>query len=147
MDEVSDVNRARREELLAELKKSINHHRRWQRLNFLISVFLMGAIVLASFAAPTLAALDADKQWVAVAALTTGVLVGWASMFNPGGRAEWHDRRKNALNWLRRRLFFEIGDSPTEQQIASISSEWSEFDRLHQREAAQMFILRPEIRE
>jgi hypothetical protein len=75
MDEFSDVNRARREELLAELKKSIDHHRRWQRLNFLISVFLMGAIVLASFAAPTLAALDADKQWVAVSALTTGLLV------------------------------------------------------------------------
>ena len=147
MDEFSGVNRARREELLVELTKSITHHRRWQRGNFLISVFLMGAIVLASFAAPTLAALDADKQWVAVAALTAGILVGWASMFNPGGRAEWHDRRKNALNWLRRRLVYEIRDPLTDEEIASISSEWSEFDRLHQREAAQMFILRPEIRE
>ena len=107
----------------------------------------MGAIVIASFAAPALAALDADKRWVAVAALTAGVLVGWASMFNPGGRAEWHDRRKNALNWLHRRLFYEVKDPPADEDIASISSDWSEFDRLHQREAAQMFILRPEIRE
>src|SRR5262245_45077648 len=126
MNEISDadINRARKDELLVELTKSINHHRRWKRVNFLISVVLMGAIVIASFCAPALAALDADKRWVAIAALTTGVLVGWASMFNPGGRAEWHDRRKNALNWLRRRMFYEMKEPLTVEDIASISAEW-----------------------
>ncbi len=141
--EETDITRKRKEELLNEFALSINHHRKWQRANHYASIFFMGASIASSFVAPFLGVIGADKMYVSVTALLPGLVVGLASAFNNGGRAEWNDKRKNGVNELRRRLLYEVPDPPSIEDIASISVDWAYLDRLNQKELARDFTFRP----
>jgi hypothetical protein len=129
--------------LQSELKESWERHRRWQRFNSMMAGGLMLTAIVSSVVVSVLAILNVEKVTIALAALVPGLVVAIASGFNPGGRADWHERRKNAMNELRRRLQYETSDPPTAEEMKKISEEWRLLEREYQTEKAG-FVIGPD---
>ncbi len=45
-------------------------------------------------------------------------------------KSNWHYRRKNGLKSLRRRLLYELPESPTTDNVAAISESFRQFEDL-----------------
>jgi hypothetical protein len=78
--------------------------------------------------------LNMPKSTVGAIALLPGLMALAASNLKFQERANWHCRKVDSLMSLRRRLLFEIPESPSVDNLASISSDWSEVDESAQTE-------------
>jgi hypothetical protein len=66
-----------------------------------------------------------NPQFIGGLALFPGVIAVVATTLNPQGRANWHYRKTDGLAALRRKLLFELPESPTAENVASVSQDWT----------------------
>lgn len=69
--------------------------------------------------------LSLNSKWIGGLALVPGVFAIVESTLNLQGKANWHYRKKYGLEKLRRRLLFEIPESPSADDVAAISISWA----------------------
>jgi hypothetical protein len=115
------------ETLRTELDDSIAHYQRLAKRNYRFALLLMMITLLSSAAAGVGGLfLGLDGKITGGLALLPGIIALMATTLNPQGRANWHYRKKDALNALRRRLLFELPEAPSADNVASIARDWTE---------------------
>jgi hypothetical protein len=120
----------RADSLQVELEKAIQHYRRRARTSYQTAVLLMVFTVGASAAAGLGGLLFGwPPKIVGGVALLPGILSLAATALKPQERANWYYQKKAALNTLRRRLEYGIGEAPSYEDIKTVSEDWSNLDR------------------
>jgi hypothetical protein len=119
----------RAQSLNDELDKAIRHYRRLARLNYHFMLFLVWVAILASAAIAIGGILfDASAKLLGVIALVPTIATLINSVYQPQARSNWHYKKRDRLNALRRRLQFELPMEPSADNIAAISNEWTKLD-------------------
>jgi hypothetical protein len=115
--------------LKSDLEKAINHYNVRARANYWMA-FLLMSITLGSSAIATLCGfLGANGKITGIFAALPGITALFAVTLKPAGRANWHYRKKDGLNALRRRLLFELPAEPTADNVAAISKSWTDLTK------------------
>jgi hypothetical protein len=120
---------SRIESLRSELETEIELCRRLARRNYRFALLLM-AITLASSGIAGIGGIffGLSAQTTGGIALLPGITALVATMLKPQGRANWHYRKESALNALRRRLLYQLPESPSPDNVAAIANAWSALD-------------------
>jgi hypothetical protein len=141
MPESSEI-KDRIKSLQDELKQAIEHYRRLARRNYGFALLLM-TLTLAASAVAGVGGLffGLSGQITGGLALLPGILALVATVLKPQDRANWHYRKKDDLNALRRRLTYELPESPSPDNVAAISSAWSDLDKGFNEEWEKNFAL------
>ena len=134
--------RKRIEGLRSELEKAIAHYNSRARAAYWCAHILM-IITLGSSALATLCGvfLDVSGKTTGAIAAIPGIAALIAVTMKPAGRANWHYRKKDALNELRRRLLYELPQFPTANNVAAISKSWTELTKKMNEEWERDFTL------
>jgi hypothetical protein len=128
MSVTTDVQ-SRIESLNAEFTNTVRHYQRLARLNYRFALVLMICTLGASGVAGIGGIFFGLKaEATGGIALLPGILALVATVLKPQGRANWHYRKKDALNALRRSLLYELPESPTAADVAKIASAWAALD-------------------
>jgi hypothetical protein len=119
--------RTRVDALTKELNDAIAHYNTRARTAYWCAQILM-IMTLGSSALATLCGvfLDAGGKITGGIAALPGITALIAVTMKPAGRANWHYRKKDGLNELRRRLLYELPESPTADNVAAISNSWTQ---------------------
>jgi hypothetical protein len=128
--------------LQGELMKAIDHYRWLAQSNYRFALLLM-TITIAASAAAGLGGIffGLNGQITGGIALLPGILALVATVLKPQDRANWHYRKKDSLNALRRRLIYELPDSPSSDNVAAISNDWATLDKQFNEEWEKNFAL------
>lgn len=120
---------SRIESLRGELETEIKLCRRLARRNYRFALLLM-TITLASSGIAGIGGIffGLSAKTTGGIALLPGITALVATMLKPQGRANWHYRKESALNALRRRLLYQLPESPSPDNVAAIANEWSALD-------------------
>lgn len=118
------------ESLRGELEKDRGREHCLTQLNYYFALLLMGVTLVESFVAGLRGIFfglsGQITGGIAVLPSITGLAV---SAIDWPGRANWHYRKKDELDALRRRLQFELPVAPSADNIAAISADRSKLDR------------------
>ncbi len=128
--------------LQQELNSAIEHYRRLAVSNYRFALALMIVTLIAS----ALAGLGGiffgfGAKLTGGIALLPGITALIGSVLKPQGRANWHYKKKDALNALRRRLLYELPESPSPDNVAAISNDWASLDKQMNEEWERNYIL------
>lgn len=130
---------SRREMLAADLSKMISHYQSLGKSNYFtaycISLISVGASLIAGIGGLSL---KSPLLFAFVAFIPAAVAIIAAS-FKLQDRANWHYRKKDALNGLRNSLLFELPDPPTCESIAIISRQLTDLNVTMSRDWEQSF--------
>jgi hypothetical protein len=108
------------------LDKEIKRKNRHARGMYFLAHTMMVITVGASAAASLCGFLGVDSKITGGVAAIPAITVIIAMTFKPEQRANWHYRKRDALAQLKRRLIYELPDSPTADNVAAISKALSE---------------------
>jgi hypothetical protein len=128
--------------LNGELTNAIEHYRRLAQWNYRLALMLMTVTLCASAIAGIGGIFFGLTGQVAGGiALLPGILALGTTVLKPQGRANWHYRKKDSLNALRRRLAYEMPEPPSPDDISAISSSWTELNAKMNEEWERNFTL------
>jgi hypothetical protein len=121
----------RSSELNSQLEAESQHYTRIARTNYYLAQTLAWASSGFGLAAAVLGLIPWDRiaKWeVGLLAAISAALVTVSRQLGLQQKANWHYRKVDSLNSLRRRLQFELPVSPSADNIAAISRAWSALD-------------------
>lgn len=117
------------ERLYSELSNAVYHYRRLARRSYYFAVFLaLLALVASGAAAVTGIVLKTPSEIVGLMALVPGAVAAFAAIMQPQGRANWHYRKKDRLNALRRRLIYGSPSAASSSTIAQVALAWEQIN-------------------
>ena len=123
------------EHLRAALKTADNrenmHAHRDHWLAVLLMMLMLGASAIAGAGGLFF---GLDSRYTGGIALIPGIVSVIAAGFKFDARANFHRRKRHALNALMRRLMYELPEQPTAKDVGEVSSEWSTIDAVFQQE-------------
>lgn len=127
----SDEVRERISDLTDELNSGIKYDHLRDIANHWTAFWLM-LLALAASAAAALGGISGHltAQQTGFFAAVPGVIVLFGSTLKFQEKSNWHYRRKNGLKSLRRRLLYELPESPTADDVAAISEGLRQFEDL-----------------
>jgi hypothetical protein len=113
--------------LCTELDQAIRHYNSRARAAYWFAHILMILTVGTSIAATLCGVfLDVNGKVTGGIASLPAIMALVAVTFKPAGRANWHYRKKDRLYELRRRLRYELPESPSADNVAAISKAWTQ---------------------
>lgn len=132
-------------ELNGDLDTMIGHYQRLARLNYLTALALRFAIVISSIVAGIGGlALDQPKLF-AIVAFLPAALATFTTSLKFQDRANWHYRKKDALNGLRNSLKFELPNPPTQESVAAIARALTRLNKTMSDEWESLFGLDTQV--
>ena len=130
----SDEVKKRITDLTEELDSGISYDRlrdmanHWTAFGFMLLALATSAVAALGGISGYLTAKQAGFF-----AAVPGLIALVASTLKFQEKSNWHYRRKNGLKNLRRRLIYELPESPTSDNVAAISQGLREFEDLMQK--------------
>ena len=107
------------------LRDNANH---WTAFGLMLFAFAASAVAALGGISGCLTAKEAGFF-----AAVPGAIALVASTMKFQEKSNWHYRRKNGLKSLRRRLLYELPESPTTDNVAAISEGFRQFEDLMQK--------------
>jgi hypothetical protein len=115
--------------LNTELERTTTHYRNLGRRNYGFALLLAVSALIASAAIAIGGILfDASGKVLGVIALVPAIATLIGTVLQPQGRSSWHYKKKDKLNALRRRLLYQLPESPSADNVAAIAKEWDGID-------------------
>lgn len=120
----------RAQRLVQELRDDAKRYLSLARANYYLALCLSVTVVVASAAAGVggITKWVADPAILGAIALTAALASGLLLTLKPQARADWHYRKVDRLNTLRRKIDFELGLPLPPGGIAAISAARSRLD-------------------
>jgi hypothetical protein len=127
--------------LIAELNQIYNKNLRRAMEDHWWAIGLMAIGVITSVAAGITGIGLQSPILSGVLGLIPGAVGLAATVFQFEGKSHWHDRKKDAVARLRRKLLFSLQDSPSNSELANVAEELSDIIERMQWEWEQEFRL------
>jgi hypothetical protein len=120
---------------IAELTEELDSGIKYDHLRDIANHWTAFWLMLLALAASAVAALGGisghlTAQQTGFFAAVPGVIVLFGSTLKFQEKSNWHYRRKNGLKSLRRRLLYELPETPTPDNVAAISESFRQFEDL-----------------